>query len=110
MALYQNTLPSRLILSNNHVANPAGTKDHAGHLIDTVEIADDELTLPGIVIMLKDGSLVPCVAKSAAEVKAAAAAAAAAPVVEPKPATPAPEAKADAKAETKVEAKTADKK
>ena len=95
MALYKNTLPSRLILSNVHVVNPAGTKDHAGHLVDTVEIADEDLTLPGIVIMLKDGSLVPCVAKSAAEVKAAAAAAAAA-------AAPAPEAKA--------EAKTADKK
>lgn len=73
MALYRNLLPSRLILSNNHVANPAGSKSYDGHPTDTVEISDDDLKLPGIKVMLGQNppALELCKAPTAAEVKAA---------------------------------------
>lgn len=95
MALYRNLLTSRLILSNNHVANPTGSKSFDGHPTDLVEISDADLELPGIKIMLSQDppALELYKAPTAAEAKAALKA----------------DAKSDDKVEDKVETKAEEK-
>jgi len=74
MALYQNKLPTRLVLTNQKSIAPAGTKSHEGHPADLVDLTDEDLKHPGVVAMLTQDppGIALYTAPSASAVKASA--------------------------------------
>lgn len=71
MALYQNKLKTRLILTNQLSVNPAGTKSPGGLDADVIDLTPEQLQEHGVKLALTmtPPALVPYQTPTAAQVK-----------------------------------------